>query len=89
MENTNYQALELHKILEMLSAKCTVPKSRELALEIEPQTDIDTVKEEIAKTGVPMLILDGDALDRRNSHDGQIRTRLEAFLEMIDQGVPA
>ena len=50
MENTNYQALELHKILEMLSAKCTVPKSRELALEIEPQTDIDTVKEEIAKT---------------------------------------
>ena len=47
------------------------------------------LKEEIAKTGVPMLILDGDALDRRNSHDGQIRTRLEAFLEMIDQGVPA
>ena len=31
-----------------------------------------------------MLILDGDAMDRRNSHDGQIRTRLEAFLEMLD-----
>ncbi|MFQ6806818.1 MAG: 2-hydroxyacyl-CoA dehydratase family protein [Lachnospiraceae bacterium] len=32
-----------------------------------------------------MLILDGDGIDRRNSHDGQIKTRLEAFLEMIQQ----
>ena len=31
-----------------------------------------------------MLILDGDGIDRRNSHDGQIKTRLEAFLEMLD-----
>ena len=36
------------------------------------------------KCGIPMLVLDGDGMDRRNSHDGQIRTRLEAFLEMID-----
>ena len=43
------------------------------------------LREEIRKLGVPVLILDGDALDRRNSHDGQIRTRLEAFLEMLDQ----
>ncbi len=42
------------------------------------------LKEEMRKRGIPMLVLDGDALDRRNSHDGQIRTRLEAFLEMID-----
>lgn len=33
-----------------------------------------------------MLILDGDGIDRRNSHDGQIRTRLEAFLEMLESG---
>ena len=33
-----------------------------------------------------MLILDGDGIDRRNSHDGQIKTRLEAFLEMLDEG---
>ena len=33
-----------------------------------------------------MLILDGDGIDRRNSHDGQIKTRLEAFLEMLDSG---
>lgn len=31
-----------------------------------------------------MLILDGDGIDRRNSHDGQIKTRLEAFLEMLE-----
>ena len=33
-----------------------------------------------------MLILDGDGIDKRNSHDGQIKTRLEAFLEMLDSG---
>ena len=33
-----------------------------------------------------MLILDGDGIDRRNSHDGQIKTRLEAFLEMLESG---
>ena len=35
--------------------------------------------------GIPMLILDGDGIDRRNSHDGQIKTRLEAFLEILDK----
>ena len=33
-----------------------------------------------------MLILDGDGIDKRNSHDGQIKTRLEAFLEMLETG---
>lgn len=41
------------------------------------------LKEKMRQTGIPMLILDGDALDRRNNHDGQIRTRFEAFLEVI------
>jgi len=41
------------------------------------------LKEEMRKIGMPMLILDGDALDRRNCHDGQIRTRFEAFLELL------
>lgn len=41
------------------------------------------LKEKIQEKGIPMLILDGDGIDRRNSHDGQIKTRLEAFLEMI------
>ena len=44
------------------------------------------LKEEMKKHGIPMLILDGDGIDRRNSHDGQIKTRLEAFLEMMQEG---
>ena len=35
---------------------------------------------------IPTLILDGDGIDKRNSHDGQIKTRLEAFLEMLGAG---
>lgn len=42
------------------------------------------LKEEMQKKGIPMLLLDGDGIDKRNSHDGQIKTRLEAFLEMLD-----
>ncbi len=44
------------------------------------------LKETMKRKNIPMLILDGDGLDRRNSHDGQIKTRLEAFLEMIEEG---
>lgn len=42
------------------------------------------IKEAMRKKNLPMLILDGDCMDRRNCHDGQIKTRLEAFLEMIE-----
>ena len=42
------------------------------------------LKEKLQEMDIPMLILDGDGIDRRNSHDGQIKTRLEAFLEMLD-----
>ena len=41
------------------------------------------LKEAMKERNIPMLILDGDGVDQRNSHDGQIKTRLEAFLEMI------
>ena len=43
------------------------------------------LKKKMREIGTPMLVLDGDALDRRNNHDGQIRTRFEAFLEVLDQ----
>lgn len=43
------------------------------------------MKEAMRDAGIPMLILDGDALDRRNSHDGQIKTRFEAFLELLNK----
>ncbi len=44
------------------------------------------LKEAMRREGIPLLILDGDGIDKRNSHDGQIKTRLEAFLEMIGEG---
>ena len=44
------------------------------------------LKEKMQKMNIPMLILDGDGIDKRNSHDGQIKTRLEAFLEFIGTG---
>jgi benzoyl-CoA reductase/2-hydroxyglutaryl-CoA dehydratase subunit BcrC/BadD/HgdB len=47
------------------------------------------LKQKMREAGVPMLILDGDALDRRNNHDGQIRTRFEAFLEVLNRGEEA
>lgn len=47
------------------------------------------LKEELRKEEIPMLILDGDGIDKRNSHDGQIKTRLEAFLEMIGEETSA
>ena len=35
------------------------------------------LKEKLNEMDIPMLILDGDGIDRRNSHDGQIKTRLK------------
>ncbi|MCD8028538.1 MAG: 2-hydroxyacyl-CoA dehydratase family protein [Erysipelotrichaceae bacterium] len=43
------------------------------------------LKKEMEKHHIPFLILDGDCLDRRNCQDGQIKTRLEAFIEILDQ----
>ncbi len=43
------------------------------------------LKEKMQEIDVPFLILDGDGIDRRNSSDGQIRTRFEAFLEILRQ----
>lgn len=33
------------------------------------------LKEAMKERNIPMLILDGDGIDHRNSHDGQIKTR--------------
>ncbi len=41
------------------------------------------LKKAAAERGLPMLILDGDAIDRRNTSEGQMKTRTEAFLEML------
>ena len=41
------------------------------------------LKNAISDLDIPMLILDGDGLDRRKTPDGQIKTRTEAFLELL------
>ena len=43
------------------------------------------LKETLRDQNISFLTLDGDGMDRRNSHDGQIKTRLEAFLELLNQ----
>jgi len=44
---------------------------------------VPLIKEFLKKQNIPMLILDGDGIDMRNYSEGQTRTRLKAFLEMI------
>lgn len=43
------------------------------------------LKDALKDAGFPVLLLDGDGIDRRNGHDGQTRTRLEAFLELMQR----
>ena len=44
------------------------------------------LKRELEADGFPTLILNGDGCDRSNSSDGQVATRLNAFLEMLGGG---
>jgi benzoyl-CoA reductase/2-hydroxyglutaryl-CoA dehydratase subunit BcrC/BadD/HgdB len=39
--------------------------------------------EELQKLGIPLLVLDGDCVDQREFSEGQVRTRIDAFLEML------
>lgn len=48
--NKYYTTLELNKILEKLSNECSNEKSRQMALNIQPCSDFETVKEELLKT---------------------------------------
>jgi Benzoyl-CoA reductase/2-hydroxyglutaryl-CoA dehydratase subunit, BcrC/BadD/HgdB len=42
------------------------------------------LKKALEQEGIPALILDGDACDRRNSQLGQMSTRLQAFMELLE-----
>lgn len=42
-------------------------------------------KKKLEEQGFPTLVLNGDGGDRRNTSDGQILTRLDAFLEMLEE----
>lgn len=41
------------------------------------------LRDHLHERRIPLLQLDGDGIDERNSHDGQIKTRLEAFFEVL------
>lgn len=43
------------------------------------------MKDAFEEAGMPAMILDGDGCNPENSSDGQIATRLEAFLEMLTE----
>lgn len=46
-------------------------------------------KKRFEAEGLPLLILDGDGVDRSRGGEGQTTTRLEAFLEMLRSGSAA
>jgi benzoyl-CoA reductase/2-hydroxyglutaryl-CoA dehydratase subunit BcrC/BadD/HgdB len=43
------------------------------------------IRDTVAHYGVPFLELDGDCVDPRNYAEGQYRTRIEAFLEILER----
>ncbi len=45
---------------------------------------VNLLKKRMQEIDIPMLIIDGDALDRRSASPGQMKTRLEAFLELVE-----
>ena len=42
------------------------------------------MQEAFDRADIPLLVINGDGVDRRNSPDGQIITRMKAFLEMLE-----
>ncbi|MCI1944996.1 2-hydroxyacyl-CoA dehydratase subunit D [Clostridium luticellarii] len=42
------------------------------------------LKEALKQKNIPYLSIDGDGVDRRNAHEGQIKTRVEAFMEILN-----
>lgn len=44
------------------------------------------IKSSLEKAGLPTIILDGDGCNPANTSDGQVSTRLQAFLEMLEEG---
>jgi benzoyl-CoA reductase/2-hydroxyglutaryl-CoA dehydratase subunit BcrC/BadD/HgdB len=44
------------------------------------------LRDALVAAGVNTLVIDGDAVDRRGTNDGQLATRMQAFLEMLDGG---
>ena len=44
------------------------------------------IKSSLEKAGIPTMILDGDGCNPANTSDGQVSTRLQAFVEILEEG---
>ena len=44
------------------------------------------IKSSLEKAGIQTMILDGDGCNPANTSDGQVSTRLQAFVEMLEEG---
>lgn len=44
------------------------------------------IKSSLEAAGLPTMILDGDGCNPANTSDGQVSTRLQAFMEMLEKG---
>ena len=44
------------------------------------------IKRSLEERGLPTMILDGDGCNPANTSDGQVSTRLQAFMEMLEEG---
>jgi benzoyl-CoA reductase/2-hydroxyglutaryl-CoA dehydratase subunit BcrC/BadD/HgdB len=47
---------------------------------------VQILKKKLQEDHLPVLLLDGDAVDRRNEGKGQMKTRIEAFCELLCEG---
>lgn len=87
-EKKYYEALELPKVLKMLSEECTGEKAKKAALALIPSTDLFTVKREVAKAsaaldmsvryGTPMFYgLDGSGQALKRCGQGAVLSLAE------------
>ncbi len=56
MMNRHYKTLELDKILEKLASQTTLPDARDLALKLEPQTDLKKVRHLLQQTDDAVML---------------------------------
>ncbi len=42
------------------------------------------IKDKLNKYNIPTLVLDGDCVDKNNASQGQVRTRIQGFIEILN-----
>ena len=81
------------------SVKQRIEMARELAKEIQADGGVlfahwgckgtigasSLIKSSLEESGLPTIVLDGDGCNPANTSDGQVSTRLQAFVEMLEE----